>query len=261
MIDLGSTAVTATERAFLRSYYLDGLGEFAHRNGLDLTDLQIVGPELVRTAPTAYGPAPGRPLIPFGGGIDSIVAVELLRPNVDDPALFVVNRPGDTFDGDRGARGRHRAADRAGRAAHRRAGAALARAGLPQRARAGHRDHLRDRPRRRRAGGPRRGGHVERVVRLVGDAGRRRPGDQPPVLQERGVRGRASGASSPRRSAAGRSTSRCCGRSASSGSRAGSPSTPSTSTTSAAATAPSTSTGRGGWTTGAGTVTSAASST
>jgi UDP-N-acetyl-alpha-D-muramoyl-L-alanyl-L-glutamate epimerase len=97
VIDLGSTAVTATERAFLCGYHLDGLGEFAHRNGLDLTDLQIVGPELARTAPTAYDPVPGRPLIPFGGGIDSIVTVELLRPNVDDPALFVVNRPGDRF--------------------------------------------------------------------------------------------------------------------------------------------------------------------
>ena len=38
VIDLGSTAVTANERAFLRGYYLDGLGEFSHRNGLDLSN-------------------------------------------------------------------------------------------------------------------------------------------------------------------------------------------------------------------------------
>ncbi len=98
VVDLGDTAVTATERAFLREYYVDGLGEFAHRNGLDLTGLRIVGPELVRAAPTPYAPEPGRPLIPFGGGLDSIVTVELLRPRVDDAALFVVNRPGDRFD-------------------------------------------------------------------------------------------------------------------------------------------------------------------
>jgi hypothetical protein len=97
VIDLGSTAVTATERAFLRTYYLDGLGEFAHRNGLDLSGLRIIGPELVRPAPTPYDPEPGRPLIPFGGGIDSIVTVELVRPRVHDAALFVVNRPGDRF--------------------------------------------------------------------------------------------------------------------------------------------------------------------
>jgi UDP-N-acetyl-alpha-D-muramoyl-L-alanyl-L-glutamate epimerase len=39
-----------------------------------------------------------RPLIPFGGGLDSIVTVEGLRPRVDDAALFVVSRAGDRFD-------------------------------------------------------------------------------------------------------------------------------------------------------------------
>lgn len=97
LIDLGDTAVTATERAFLLDYHLHGLGEFAHRNGLDLSDLRIVGPELTRPAPMPYTPRAGRPLIPFGGGLDSIVTVELVRPRSDDAALFVVNRPGDRF--------------------------------------------------------------------------------------------------------------------------------------------------------------------
>lgn len=97
VIDLGGTAVTALERSVLRRYYLDGLGEFAHRNRLDLSDLQIVGPELTRAAPTPYLAKPRRPLIPFGGGLDSIVSVELIRARADDPALFVVNRPGDRF--------------------------------------------------------------------------------------------------------------------------------------------------------------------
>ena len=44
VVDLGGTAVTGTERDFLRSFYLDGLGEFAFRNGLDLSGLEIVGP-------------------------------------------------------------------------------------------------------------------------------------------------------------------------------------------------------------------------
>lgn len=97
LIDLGTTAITAREREFLLRYHLNGLGEFAHRNGLDLSDLQIVGPELTRAAPTPYSPKAGRPLIPFGGGLDSIVSVELARPHGDDAALFVVNRPGDRF--------------------------------------------------------------------------------------------------------------------------------------------------------------------
>ncbi|AEH10418.1 MULTISPECIES: hypothetical protein [Protofrankia] len=98
VVDLGDTAVTDTERAFLREFYLDGLGEFAYRNNLDLSGLRIVGPRLERTAPVAFSPRGGRPLVPFGGGVDSIVTAELLRPLAKDPALFVVNRPGDRFD-------------------------------------------------------------------------------------------------------------------------------------------------------------------
>ena len=43
VIDLGQTPVTSTERAFLRCFYLDGLGEFAYRNGLDLSGLRVRG--------------------------------------------------------------------------------------------------------------------------------------------------------------------------------------------------------------------------
>ncbi len=97
VIDLGQTPVTGTERAFLRSFYLDGLGEFGYRNDLDLSGLEFVGGT---TAPPGDGPlpgdAPGRLLLPFGGGIDSIVTVELMRGR-GDAALFVMSRPGDRF--------------------------------------------------------------------------------------------------------------------------------------------------------------------
>ena len=82
--------------------YLDGLGEFAYRNGLDLSDLRIEAPDIVDDgpgvgAPVHTDPNPAkRPLVPFGGGIDSIVTVELVRP-LADAALFVVSRPGDRF--------------------------------------------------------------------------------------------------------------------------------------------------------------------
>ena len=101
VIDLGETAVTSTERDFLRSFYLDGLGEFAFRNGLDLSGLEIVGPLSGEPDPAA-GPAPaagggpGRPLVPFGGGIDSIVTVEMVRDRAD-AALFIMGRPNDRF--------------------------------------------------------------------------------------------------------------------------------------------------------------------
>jgi len=98
LVDLGETALTAVELEFLREFYLQGLGEFGYRNELDLSGLSIVAPKLVRTAPVGYRSTPGRPLVPFGGGVDSIVSVELIKKRTDDAALFVVNRPGDRFD-------------------------------------------------------------------------------------------------------------------------------------------------------------------
>ena len=53
VIDLGPTALTDSELAFLREFYLQGLGEFAYRNALDLTPLRI-------EAHRADARAPGR---------------------------------------------------------------------------------------------------------------------------------------------------------------------------------------------------------
>ncbi len=141
LIDLGEEALAAAEREFLRDYYLQGLGEYAYRNGLDLDDLRIEAPPASDpgTSPLHNPPSPPRPasdpgtspphnppstprpasdpgtsplhnppstprpatelraLVPFGGGIDSIVTVEEIR-KLADVALFVVNRPGDRFD-------------------------------------------------------------------------------------------------------------------------------------------------------------------
>ena len=41
VIDFGETALTGTEEAFLREFYLQGLAEFAYRNSLDLTALSL----------------------------------------------------------------------------------------------------------------------------------------------------------------------------------------------------------------------------
>jgi UDP-N-acetyl-alpha-D-muramoyl-L-alanyl-L-glutamate epimerase len=126
VIDLGDTAVTDAERRFLRSFYLDGLAEFGYRNGLDLSGLRIEGParaEAPRQAAQAgqagdwRSASPVRPLVPFGGGIDSIVTVEHVRgrgdslaadrqrvgcrgvvPPAVDTALFIMSRPGNRFD-------------------------------------------------------------------------------------------------------------------------------------------------------------------
>jgi hypothetical protein len=100
VIDLGETALTETERDFLREFYLRGLGEFAYRNGLNLDGLRIEAPAISATCPspkTGRAPMPRRALVPFGGGIDSIVTVESVRRHCD-AVLFVVSRPGDRFE-------------------------------------------------------------------------------------------------------------------------------------------------------------------
>jgi UDP-N-acetyl-alpha-D-muramoyl-L-alanyl-L-glutamate epimerase len=100
LIELPTTPLRPTESDFLRRVYLDGMGEFAYRNGLDLTDLRVEAPVLdgdaARPATTASPGPTKRPLVPFGGGIDSIVTVEMVRP-LADAALFVVAREGDLF--------------------------------------------------------------------------------------------------------------------------------------------------------------------
>ena len=50
-----------------------------------------------RRAPLAYDPVPGRPLVPFGGGIDSIVTVDAIARDHPDTALCVVHPPGQRF--------------------------------------------------------------------------------------------------------------------------------------------------------------------
>ena len=98
VIDFGETALTGTEEAFLREFYLQGLAEFAYRNSLDLTPLSLQTQRAPDRPPTPPAPSsPKRALVPFGGGIDSIVTVEQVRQQAD-VALFVVSRPADRFD-------------------------------------------------------------------------------------------------------------------------------------------------------------------
>jgi UDP-N-acetyl-alpha-D-muramoyl-L-alanyl-L-glutamate epimerase len=111
VIDLGDTALTAREQDFLRDFYLNGLAEFAYRNAIALDPLEfrtpanatasmITGQSGQLLAPTTHDHGDGgtpRALVPFGGGIDSIVTVEAVRRHADT-RLFVVNRPHDSYD-------------------------------------------------------------------------------------------------------------------------------------------------------------------
>ena len=97
VIDFGATPTTPAERDWLRAFYLDGLGEFAYRNGIDLSGLTFEGP-LAEPHAVEFEPAGGSPLVPFGGGIDSIVTTEEVRRHHPGTAVFVVSRRGDHFD-------------------------------------------------------------------------------------------------------------------------------------------------------------------
>ncbi len=194
VIDLGDTALTGRERAFLREFYLSGLGEYAYRNGLDLSDLRIEAPVARGRRRAVRDPARRtaslRPLIPFGGGIDSIVTVEGVRAKrTGDIALFVVSRPGDRFAAiEQPAAVSGLPVIRAGREIDPQL-LRSPRTRLPERARAGDRHHLRDR--RPRGGAQRQDGgrDVQRVVGLGADARARRQAGQPPVVQVGRLRG------------------------------------------------------------------------
>jgi UDP-N-acetyl-alpha-D-muramoyl-L-alanyl-L-glutamate epimerase len=98
MVDLGDHPTTAAERVFLKTFLVQGLGEFAYRNALDLRGITVTGPDVTDTTlRAAYAPAVGEPLIPFGGGIDSIVTVDAVTRTHRDASLCIVHPPEDRF--------------------------------------------------------------------------------------------------------------------------------------------------------------------
>lgn len=97
VIDMGDTALTDHERAFLLDYYRHGLAEYAYRNEIDLDTIAVEATTRVPTAVGLPSATTGRPLVPFGGGIDSIVVADQTRRSFADTSLFVVSKAGDTF--------------------------------------------------------------------------------------------------------------------------------------------------------------------
>ncbi|MFW5832921.1 MAG: endonuclease domain-containing protein [Pseudomonadota bacterium] len=93
VLDLAASGLDAAAAGFVQRLYVNGLGEFAHTNGLDLRghiDIVGVGPDL---APLRAD-LPHRALVPVGGGKDSLVTVEALRRSCQDQTLFAVNPKG-----------------------------------------------------------------------------------------------------------------------------------------------------------------------
>jgi hypothetical protein len=106
VIEVDAAGLTPAELALVHAFYRDGLGEFAYRNGLDISGLRI---EAATRSPISPSPSSSsasasaarrshRPLIPFGGGIDSIVTVEGVRAAAPESALFIVSSEGNRFE-------------------------------------------------------------------------------------------------------------------------------------------------------------------
>lgn len=81
------------EKHYLRTLIEGGLGEFAYRNDLpDALTPVVSGPEAGDNPVRDDFDAGATPLVPVGGGKDSVVSIEALRTHGITPMLFSVNR-------------------------------------------------------------------------------------------------------------------------------------------------------------------------
>lgn len=87
------------ERTYLRDLIAGGLGEFAYRNDLpDALTPDITGPEAAPASGVGDSMVDGEwdgtgtPLVPVGGGKDSVVTIETLKRHGMRPMLFSVNK-------------------------------------------------------------------------------------------------------------------------------------------------------------------------
>jgi hypothetical protein len=93
-VDVGTTPLGAAGGRLLAATLHEGLGEFAYRNDLPLDDVVISGGTEVVASPVTLDPE--RVLVPFGGGIDSVVTTSLLADHLDQ-TLFIVSPSSGRF--------------------------------------------------------------------------------------------------------------------------------------------------------------------
>ena len=203
-------------------YYVDGLAEFAYRNGVDLSGrargrprpepdpapASAPGP---RQTPLTPARGPPRPLVPFGGGIDSIVTVDAIAAEHRDTSLFVLHPPHDRFAAIEGAAAVTglpvtRVEREIDPQVRRSAELGFLNGHVPVTAIVTAAALVDGRARRSRRRGP-----LQRVVGIGADRGHRRARREPPVVQVGGVRGRVRRPGARRASGRFRRCSRTCG--------------------------------------------------
>lgn len=95
-IHIPAGCLNAREAAFFKTFYINGLGEFAIRNGLNLQNIirfPVTNEPNREIIPPYRMPGTNRVLIPIGGGKDSCVTTELIKQMPFTPALVSVGDP------------------------------------------------------------------------------------------------------------------------------------------------------------------------
>ncbi|MFN8671131.1 MAG: endonuclease domain-containing protein [Candidatus Sericytochromatia bacterium] len=85
--------ITKETSDFMQKLYLNGLGEFAYRNNLDLKEKLIFPYSDKSQAEPSNISLKRRTAVTVGGGKDSIVTIELLKKKNEDIILFSVGNP------------------------------------------------------------------------------------------------------------------------------------------------------------------------
>jgi len=78
-IDPGGSRIDKSQAGFLNELYLQGLGEFAYINQLDLSGLITFKANIDEASPAMDLDLPERALVAMGGGKDSLVCLKMLR--------------------------------------------------------------------------------------------------------------------------------------------------------------------------------------
>ncbi len=89
-IQMHRACLTPGQAAYWKTVYTKGLGEFFYKNTLDFRDRIHFPTVAACVAGTETFSRVARVLVPFGGGKDSLVSVELLRNSGFDIALFAL---------------------------------------------------------------------------------------------------------------------------------------------------------------------------
>lgn len=90
-IEVRCGGLTPWQREWWKKLYMNGLGEFFYRNGLN-PDPAMFTLEAPEQAPLAGKSAPkSGVLVPIGGGKDSVVTVELLKSAGEDIFPYIIN--------------------------------------------------------------------------------------------------------------------------------------------------------------------------